>query len=244
MKADSSQPPDQQLLFEQTPQPWVCVLFAIGAAACGVLFYKLLPPSTSREYLELFGLVLLAVLFVAGAVVTFKTADDAVKFFADHAEFHRRRKLIHRLDYKDMEQVAYGIQASGRSEFLTLAGAGGKSRITYAGVGSRELRQLRDQLYDMIAQRMFGKIAAGGRAAWFGPVEIAAGGLHVDGTLIPWNWVKLAADDSIGVLQVSTSTRSWKASMIDWNVVPGLILAKQLQSRFEKAKATQPSPRS
>ena len=92
-----------------------------------------------------------------------------------------------------------------------------------------KLTRLRDLLNDLVAQRMLRQMGAGRPVTWFGDVAMTPHGLSIGQQLVPWTQVAVSADDATGAVVLSAGpTGLRRTSMVEDNVIPGLMVCRQM----------------
>ncbi len=221
------------------------MVFAALTLVCALVIYACMPPAKVQD----FALIGMCLLF--GAVLgwltyaAFNARNDATRYYDDRVEVFRRGGLLHRLAYTDVERVAYAVKP-GESRHLNFSGPGGEPRLmlvlTDGPAGSEaaasssphalteeKLTGLRDVLNDLVAQRMLRQMGAGRPVTWFDDVAMTPHGLSVGQQLVPWTQVAVSADDATGAVVLAAGPAGQRrTSMVEDNVVPGLMVVRQM----------------
>lgn len=230
------------VLFVEKPSGWTWLFILVCALLMFGLFVACMPPKTAKDIAAgLFGL--LAGSFLAWAAYSaFGERNHSSRFFGDRVEVHGGDDLLHRLPYAAVESVAYGFRAGDSADqFLRFSGPGGKPRI-YLTISGKEgtagpealdetkLVSLRDLLNDVVSSRMVAEARRPEGADWFGGLRLADRGVLAADRLVPWPRVRISADESTGGVNVFDGiTQLGSTSMVNANIVPGLMAARQLQ---------------
>jgi hypothetical protein len=243
--ADDDVAEAQGLLIEEPAAPLMWLVFGAATLLFVGLIAICIPPTKGRDW----GCIAMSLMFgpVMGYVtaVSFRRRDDATRYYRDRVEVFRGGRLLHRLAYTDVEKVAYGFQPGGMQQ-LTFSGPGGEPHLSLIlteaerkseptsphALTEAKLISLRDLLNGLVSQAMLRHMDAGRPVQWFGDVVVTRHGLNVGEAIVPWQQVAVTANDETGEVTLAAGAAGTRrTSMVNDNVVPGLMIAEQMRQR-------------
>ena len=243
--ADDDVAEAQGLVVEEPAAPLMWLVFAAATLLFVALIWGCIPPTKPVEWGCLLMSLVFAPLMACVTVYSFRSRYDATRYYRDRVEIHRRGRLLHRLAYTDVEKVGYGVQP-GEMRKLTFFGPRGEPRLSLILMEAdvereptspheltlEKLQGLCNLLYGLVADGMLRRMEMGRPVPWFGDVSMTRHGLNVGDAIVPWNEVTVTANDNTGVVVLAAGAAGTRrTSMVEFNVVPGMLIVDQMRQR-------------
>lgn len=232
-------------MFEKEPPGAMWIAFVVIVLVLGAMTALMIPPRDVKSWIALVLLPLVAVFFAFIAFTAFRDRKNSQKFFGDRVEFYRAGELHEVLPYMNVATVAYGFREKNeqflnfsgpdRKPFVSLHLVGDSSNAGPTELNDEKLTRLRDLLNKVVARQIIqGSVQPEG-SPWMREVRIVRKGLLIAGEVVPWSQISIDANESNGIVQVTARGRLvGKTSMIEDNIVPGLIAIEKLQAKQQQ----------
>ena len=240
-------PPDD-VFFRRGPSRWGWLPMALVAAVMFGICVACFPPNSGKKIAATLACLVVGSVFTTHGVRAFRERDHSHCFFGNRVEVYRRGKVLRRLPYADVRRLGYGFRADNpANQYLWFSGPGGEpfvridtSSARPAGAGELDADKLvavRDVLNNVVASHMLAGAATPEGAEWFGNLRLTRRGVVAGTRLVPWTHVTIIDNQSTGSLLVSDAEGNelGNTSMVEGNVVPGLMVARQIQGTSDRS---------